>query len=95
MRTSMSKNSLSTSEYMKLKNLVFGYNTKNPEGFVPYEQKKLLEDFPQINKEKYFDALTGITCMMINGELVIYHDDIFTALLCGLENRDMYSYEVD
>jgi hypothetical protein len=80
---------------MKLKNLVFKFKTKNPEGFVSSEQKELLENFPQINKEKYFDALNGITCMMINDEMVIYHDDIFTALLCGLENRDMYYYEVD
>jgi hypothetical protein len=37
----------------------------------------------------------GITCMMINNQMVIYHCDIHTAIMCGIENRDMKPSEFD
>ena len=81
----------------KLYDLVYNYPTKNKSGFVSSEQEELLKQFPNINKEKYYNALCGITCMMdkeTNG-FIIYHCDILTALHCGLENRKMYTYEWD
>lgn len=80
-----------------LHDLVYNYKTKSEYGFVASEQKELLKQFPDINMEKYEDALCGITCMMNEetNELIIYHCDILTALHCGLENRDMYSHEWD
>jgi len=81
----------------KLYDLVYTYKTKSEYGFISAEQEELLKQFPEINMEKYENALCGITCMMdeeTNG-FIIYHCDILTALRCGLENRDMYAYEWD
>ena len=81
----------------ELKDLVYNYPTRSKYGFMSDEQKALLEQFPNINMDKYNDALCGITCMRdeVSGDFIIYHCDILTALKCGIENRDMYSHEWD
>jgi hypothetical protein len=81
----------------KLYDLVYDYPTKHKEGFISSEQQELLKQFPEINMEKFSDALCGITCMMDEetGGFIIYHCDILTALRCGLENRNINSYEWD
>jgi len=80
---------------MKKVSRVYTYNTKYKDGFTHSEIEKLLEEYPGINVEKFYDQLKGITCIVIDGETVIYHCDIITALRCGIENRDMYSWEFD
>ena len=72
-----------------------GYKTKYPEGFLPEELKDLLKDFPAINMEKYNDAMKGNTCTMREGKFCIYHVDVYNALLCGLEDRDLTLGEWD
>jgi hypothetical protein len=74
-----------------LQELVYGFKTQNKEGFTFEEQKKLLSMFTKINMKRYNEALTGITC---SGNY-IYHCDILTALRCGMEDRNMKSYEWD
>jgi hypothetical protein len=74
---------------------VYGYPTKNKEGFIKSEIEDLLKNYPDIDIEKFDDAFMGITCMMIDNELVIYHCDILTALRCGIEKRKMRSWEMD
>jgi len=86
---------LTNEEYKKLEDLVYNYPTKNKEGFVWEEQNKLLEQFPDINIDKFNDVLTGITCIMAEGQLVIYHCDILQALVCGIEGRDQTIEEWD
>ena len=86
---------LSTEQYKELEELVYNYPTKNEHGFMWEEQNKLLEKYPDINMDKFNDVLTGITCMSINGKLVIYHCDILNALICGIENRDQTVAEWD
>ena len=80
-----------------LEKLVYGFRTKHKEGFTDRELKRLLSTIGKdnINMEKYNSALTGITCMVIDEEMVIYHCDVLTALRCGMENRDIKSYEWD
>lgn len=78
-----------------MKDLVYNFPTKNKEGFTNSEIDELLSKFDNLNVSKFQDALRGVTCMVIDNEIVIYHCDILTALYCGLENRDMYSYEMD
>lgn len=80
---------------MTIHEKVYSYKTKNKEGFVKSEIDALLESYPTINRDKFYDALTGITCMMIDGEMVIYHCDIELALRCGTENRNPRSCEWD
>lgn len=74
---------------------VYNFKTKNKEGFVQSEIDTLLEDYPNIDKDKFNSALMGITCMRINDETVIYHCDIYKALRCGIEKRNLRSWEWD
>jgi hypothetical protein len=74
---------------------VYSFKTKNKEGFVQSEIDSLLKDYPDINMDKFNSALMGITCMRINDETVIYHCDIDKALRCGVENRNLRSWEWD
>ena len=74
---------------------VYNFKTKNKEGFVQSEIDTLLKDYQNINIDKFNSALRGITCMMINDEIVIYHCDIDKALRCGVENRSLRSWEWD
>jgi hypothetical protein len=86
---------LSNKEYKKLEDLVYNYKTKNKEGFLFTEEKELLKQFPNINMDKYFDVLKGITCVMDGENIVTYHCDILNALVCGLENRKQTIEEFD
>lgn len=74
---------------------VYNFKTKNKEGFIQSEIDTLLKDYPNININKFNDALMGITCMMVNDEIVTYHSDIEKALRCGVENRNLRSWEWD
>ena len=76
-------------------NKVYNYKTRYEQGFIESEIVELLKDYPDINMEKYNDAMMGNTCMMINNELVNYHCDVEKAILCGIENRDLHWYEWD
>ena len=74
---------------------VYNFKTKNKEGFVQSEIDMLLKDYPDINRDKFNSALRGITCMMVDNETVIYHCDIEKALRCGIENRNLRTWEWD
>lgn len=81
---------------MDLEKIVYDYHTKNEHGFTELEMEEFLKSlFPDINIGKYNEALIGITCMMIDEEIVIYRCDVLTALRCGVENRDMRQSEFD
>jgi hypothetical protein len=72
------------------------YPTKYPEGFIPSELADIKSRFPNINEEKFNDALYGITCMTSpEGDTIIYHRDIEIALRCGIENRNLTTGEWD
>ncbi len=77
------------------KEIVYNFKTKYKEGFTASDIDKLLVDYPELNKDKFDNALCGITCDMRDEELVIYHCDIHKAMLCGLENRDLKWHEWD
>ena len=79
----------------KLEQKVYEFPTKNKEGFVKAELDTLLKDFPKINTEKFNNALMGNTCMIIDDEIIMYHCDIYKALLCGIENRELRGEEWD
>ncbi len=82
--------------YMEnIREKVYDFKTKSREGFTKSEIDTLLKDYPNINRDKFNSALGGITCTMVNNEIVIYHCDIEKALLCGVENRDLYIWEWD
>ena len=77
---------------------VYNFKTKNREGFIQSEINKLLKEFTSIspvNMTKFNDAFCGNTCMMRDGKIINYHCDVETALRCGIENRDVNSFEWD
>ena len=74
---------------------VFNYKTKYKEGFTKEEIDSLLKNYPDINMDKFEDALMGITCMMIDDRMIVYHCDIDHAIKCGMENRRLTLLEWD
>jgi len=83
---------------MKNKNIketVYSFKTKHKEGFVQSEIDELLKEYPAIDMVKFNNALTGITCMMKDNEIIVYHKDIEKALLCGIEKRNLHVSEMD
>jgi hypothetical protein len=81
---------------MNLQDKVYNYPTKNKMGFLMVEVEQLLSEFPDCNREKFDNALRGVTCEGDeNGNSIIYHCDIEKALICGLENRNLRYYEWD
>jgi len=77
--------------------VVYHTKTKYKEGFLSDEHKKLLDRFPTkyMNMDKYYDALNGITCMMMPEGIITYHCDIIKALNCGIEDRNLTLAEFD
>lgn len=79
-----------------LEDLVYNYPFKHTNGFTSDEQKELLKQFPDINMDKYYDAMMGNTGMVNDeGKFITYPCDIVTALRCGIENRDIHLSEWD
>jgi len=87
---------LKKDDYDKLYNRVYEYPTKNIHGFVNVEIEELISHYKGINMEKFDDAMMGNTCMVApDGQAIMYHCDIFKAILCGLENRNLTTEEWD
>ena len=80
---------------MDLEKLIYEYPTKYKEGFIAAEIQELLKKFPEIHMEKYNDAMMGNTCMVIDGQTIIYHCDVLTGLRCCIEDRDIRLSEWD
>ena len=91
--TFANRNLINTMENIKEK--VYNFKTKNKQGFIQSEIDTLLKDYPGINMDKFNNAVMGVTCMVINGEITTYHCDIEKALRCGIENRKLRSWEWD
>lgn len=81
---------------INIRNIVYDYPTKSQFGFIQSELKTLLSWFPTINMDKFNDAMMGNTCMLDeNDEIINYHCDVYKALICGIENRDLKLEEFD
>jgi hypothetical protein len=80
----------------QLKDLVYNYPTKHEQGFIRAELQDILSKFPDIRMDKYNDAMMGNTCMLdkIDG-VIIYHCDVYKAILCGIEDRNLTLNEWD
>ena len=87
---------LTRKQYEDIYNHVYNYPTKNAAGFIKEEKKELLSHYPDINLDKFYDAMMGNTCMLSpEGQTIMYHCDIYKALICGLENRNLRVEEWD
>ena len=82
--------------YKELKDKVYNYPTKYPQGFIQSELDELLKEYPNINMGKFNNATIGNTCMFNEEDgLIQYHCDIYKAIVCGIEGRELYPHEVD
>lgn len=79
----------------EIQDKIYSYKTKHEEGFLQTEIDTLLIDYPDINMDKFNDALMGNTCMVKEGKIVQYHCDIYKAIICGIENRGLTANEWD
>lgn len=71
------------------------FKTNDPRGYSHSEIKELLLNYPNINMDKFNDALMGITCEANESGLIIDHCDIEKAIRCGVYNRRLNSFEWD
>lgn len=85
---------MSDKNIMTLKD-IYKYPTKHKEGFLQEEIELIILEFPSMNMEKFYEALVGNTCMVRDGKIITYHVDIYKAVLCGLENRNLNVSEWD
>lgn len=90
---------LNTKKYKEIKDFVYNYPTRHIEGFVIEEQRdiinKIEEKYGKINIDKYWNVQSGITCMRIDDNFVIYHTDVLQSIICGIEDRDQTVEECD
>jgi hypothetical protein len=87
---------MDTKEKEMLYERVYNYKAKSEYGLVEAEIQDVLKDYPGCNMEKYNDAMMGNTCMVNDDKEVInYHCDVYSAILCGVENRDQMLQEWD
>lgn len=80
----------------QIEEIVYNFPTESKFGFTNIEIKNLLEEFENVNIQKFNNAMFGNTCMSNDrGEIVSYHRDVLKAVICGLENRDLTLSEWD
>ena len=75
--------------------IVRQYKTKSKRGFVQSEINELLKLFPSINIDRFNDSLMGISCIVKEGEAIVYRHDIEKALYCGVGVRSLQEDEWD
>jgi len=80
---------------MNIKKTITTFKTKHKEGFTSTELLELVSKFPDIDIEKFNQALDNVTAMIIDGELITYSCDVEIALSCGIEKRDININEFD
>jgi GTP1/Obg family GTP-binding protein len=73
---------------MNIKDTVYNFKTKNKEGFIQDEIDEILELFPNINLQEFYDSMIGVTCDSDEyNNLIIYHCDIEYALHNALKKN--------
>jgi hypothetical protein len=78
----------------ELETFVNNYPTKHQEGFTPYEMNALVEEL-SLDKETFHDKLGINTGMIIDGDFITYHCDVYKGAICTIENRDQRLEEWD
>ena len=76
--------------------LVYNYKTKYKEGFTSSEIHYLMCQIGKpIDFKAYTNALGCHTAIKVEDEFLTFHQDILTAISCGLESRDITFAEFD
>jgi len=69
--------------------IVYNYPTKYQMGFTNSEIEEVLKNFPNLNREFYSNSIYRVTCMIIDDEMIVYHLDIYNAIICGLQGTNL------
>jgi hypothetical protein len=80
---------------IELYNFIYTFPCKSKYGFNQDEINFVLSTFDNINMDKYYDAMTGNTCVLDNELIITYRCDLLLGLKCGLENRNPKMHEFD
>lgn len=76
--------------------IIYNFPTKHEQGFTTFDIQCLLADyFPQYSSDDLSEKIGVVTCMKIDDEFIIYHEDIINALYCLFENRELNLTEWD
>lgn len=79
----------------KFKNLILKfYGTKYPQGYTTKELLELIEIF-ELEETSFWKALRGCTGMLIGEDFITYKIDVYHAVICALENRELKNTEWD
>lgn len=70
-----------------IRDRVYSFKTKYKEGFTNSEIDTLLEEYPEVNRDRFNDSLIGNAYMEKGGEMVIYHIDVVIALRYGMGKK--------
>lgn len=86
----------------EIEKIVNSYKRKHNFGFTNSEINDLIKICTKnykisFNREKYRDAMNGITCMRDEKtkEFIIYPRDVINGITCGIENRNLNIFEWD
>lgn len=83
----------------QIENYVNSYPRKHKEGLTSLEIEHLIQPYLinfNMKIDKFNNALMGITGMSDEEDgFLTYSCDIITAIICGLENREMTVFEMD
>jgi hypothetical protein len=79
----------------QIKQIIRNFPRKYQYGFTSDEIKELLKSFPNMNMDKFDDALSYITAIFHEKQTLLYPHDIYNAIVCGIENRDLDEFEFD
>ena len=78
----------------ELESFVNNYPTKHKDGFTPNEMHSLIKTL-SLDKETFYDKLGVNTGMVIDGDFITYHCDVYKGVVCTIENRDQTIAEWD
>jgi len=79
-----------------ISNFVKDYKTSFELGFTQIELQIILVKHPNIDSKLFWSSMYGNTLgSSLNGIPLYYHDDVITALKCGIEKRSINQEEWD
>lgn len=68
---------------------------KYKEGYTESEIKQVIKDNNVQNINRFWEALDGVTGIIIDGEILTFESDVQLALRVSKEDRDPKWYELD
>lgn len=71
------------------------YKQTSEFGFTRAEIRSIIDDHDEIDEDAFMDALTGCTGIVDEEHFITFDCDVEKAIQCGLEGRELHSWEWD